>query len=140
MMKKWYLPIGVVLLLSACGGEETPELEEESQTEVSAPEGDELDPTDPEEVEDAEATAVSDLVAGNIEEGAPVKISGTVEELADDVAFPSFILINDGQQVYIRNMAETPVEPGDNLQLEGIYDGNAEEDMPLISASVITVE
>ncbi|RLQ90348.1 hypothetical protein [Planomicrobium sp. Y74] len=139
-MKKWYLPIGVVLLLSACGGEETPELEEESQTEVSAPEGDELDPTDPEEVEDAEATAVSDLVAGNIEEGAPVKISGTVEELADDVAFPSFILINDGQQVYIRNMAETPVEPGDNLQLEGIYDGNAEEDMPLISASVITVE
>lgn len=140
MMKKWYLPLGVVLLLTACGGEETPELEEESQTEVSAPEGDELDPTDPEEVENAEATAVSDLAAGNIEEGAPVKISGTVEELADDVAFPSFILVNDGQQVYIRNMAETPVEPGDSIQLEGIYDGNAEEDMPLISASVITVE
>ncbi len=140
MMKKWYLPIGVVLLLSACGGEETPELQEESQTEVSAPEGDELDPTDPEEVQNAEATTVSDLAAGNIEEGAAVEISGTVEELADDVAFPSFILVNDGQQVYIRNMAETPVEPGDTILLEGIYDGNAEEDMPLISASVITVE
>lgn len=140
MMKKWYLPIGIALLLSACGGEETPELEDESQTEVSAPEGDELDPTEPEEVEDAETTTVSDLAAGNIEEGEPVKISGTVDELADDVAFPSFILVNDGQQVYIRNMAETPVEPGDNIQLEGIYDGNAEEDMPLISASVITVE
>ncbi|QHJ70261.1 hypothetical protein [Planococcus halotolerans] len=139
-MKKWYLPIGVVLLLSACGGEETPELQEESQTEVSAPEGDELDPTDPEEVQNAEATTVSDLAAGNIEEGAAVEISGTVEELADDVAFPSFILVNDGQQVYIRNMAETPVEPGDTILLEGIYDGNAEEDMPLISASVITVE
>ncbi|PKH11595.1 MULTISPECIES: hypothetical protein [Planomicrobium] len=139
-MKKWYLPISVALLLSACGGEDTPELEEESQTEVSAPEGDDLDPTDPEEVENAEMTLVSDLAAGNIEEGAAVKISGTVEELADDVAFPSFILSNDGQQVYIRNMAETPVEPGDTIQLEGIYDGNAEEDMPLISASVITVE
>lgn len=140
MMKKWYLPIGAALLLTACGGEETPELEEESQTEVSAPEGDELDPTDPEEVENAEPATVSDLVAGNVEEGAPVEISGTVEELTDDVAFPSFILVNDGQQVYIRNMAETPVEPGDNILLEGIYDGNAEEDMPLISASVITVE
>ena len=139
-MKKWYLPISVALLLSACGGDDTPELEEESQTEVSAPEGDDLDPTDPEEVENAEMTLVSDLAAGNIEEGAAVKISGTVEELADDVAFPSFILSNDGQQVYIRNMAETPVEPGDTIQLEGIYDGNAEEDMPLISASVITVE
>ncbi|WP_281864728.1 hypothetical protein [Planomicrobium okeanokoites] len=139
-MKKWYLPISVALLLSACGGEDTPELEEESQTEVSAPEGDDLDPTDPEEVENAEMTPVSDLAARNIEEGAAVKISGTVEELADDVAFPSFILSNDGQQVYIRNMAETPVEPGDTIQLEGIYDGNAEEDMPLISASVITVE
>ncbi|MFC3212085.1 hypothetical protein [Planomicrobium okeanokoites] len=139
-MKKWYLPISVALLLSACGGDDTPELEEESQTEVSAPEGDDLDPTDPEEVENAEMTPVSDLAAGNIEEGAAVKISGTVEELADDVAFPSFILSNDGQQVYIRNMAETPVEPGDTIQLEGIYDGNAEEDMPLISASVITVE
>ena len=85
-------------------------------------------------------TPVSDLAAGNIEEGAAVKISGTVEELADDVALPSFIISNDGQQVYIRNMAETPVEPGDTIQLEGIYDGNAEEDMPLISASVITVE
>lgn len=139
-MKKWYLPISVALLLSACGGDDTPELEEESQTEVSAPEGDDLDPTDPEEVENAEMTPVSDLAAGSIEEGAAVKISGTVEELADDVAFPSFILSNDGQQVYIRNMAETPVEPGDTIQLEGIYDGNAEEDMPLISASVITVE
>lgn len=140
-MKKWYLPIGAALLLSACGGsEETPELEEESQTEVSAPEGDELDPTDPEEVEDAKTTTVSDLAAGNVEEGAAVEISGTVEELADDVAFPSFILVNDGQQAYIRNMAETPVEPGDTILLEGIYDGNAEEDMPLISASLITVE
>ncbi|MCM3610087.1 hypothetical protein M4S82_02420 [Planococcus sp. MERTA32b] len=139
-MKKWYLPIGAALLLSACGGEETPELEDEFQTEVSAPEGDQLDPTDPEEVEDAETATVSDLAAGNIEEGAAVKISGTVEELADDVAFPSFILVNGEQQVYIRNMAETPVEPGDSVLLEGIYDGNAEEDMPLISASVITVE
>lgn len=139
-MKKWYLPISAALLLAACSGEETPELEEETQTEVSAPEGDDLDPTDPAEVENAETTAVSDLVEGKIEEGTAVKISGTVEELADDVAFPSFILKNDGHQVYIRNMAETPAEPGDNIQVEGIYDGNAEEDMPLISASVITVE
>lgn len=138
-MKKWFLPISIALLLSACGGGDTPELEEETQTEVSAPEGDGLDPTDPAEVENAETTSISDLVEGNIEEGAAVKISGTVEELADDIAFPSFILVNDGEQVYIRNMAETPVEPGDSISIEGIYDGNAEEDMPLISASVITV-
>ncbi|WP_033541865.1 hypothetical protein [Planococcus sp. CAU13] len=139
-MRKWILPLGIVFLLSACGGEETPELEDEGQTEVSAPEGDELDPTDPAEVENAEAVTVSDLVEGNVEDGTPVEISGTVEEFADDVAFPSFILVNDGQQVYIRNMAETAVEVGDNIQLEGIYDGNAEEDLPLISASVITVD
>lgn len=139
-MKKWFLPLSVALLLSACGGEDTPELDEETQTEVSAPEGDGLDPTDPVEVEDAETTNAADLAAGGIEEGAAVKISGTVEELADDIAFPSFILLSDGEQVYIRNMAETPVEPGDSISLEGIYDGNAEEDMPLISASVITVE
>lgn len=139
-MKKWFLPLSVALLLSACGGEDTPELDEETQTEVSAPEGDDLDPTDPVEVEDAETTNAADLAAGGIEEGAAVKISGTVEELADDIAFPSFILLSDGEQVYIRNMAETPVEPGDSISLEGIYDGNAEEDMPLISASVITVE
>lgn len=139
-MKKWFIPLSVALLLSACGGEDTPELDEETQTEVSAPEGDGLDPTDPVEVEDAETTNAADLAAGGIEEGAAVKISGTVEELADDIAFPSFILLSDGEQVYIRNMAETPVEPGDSISLEGIYDGNAEEDMPLISASVITVE
>lgn len=139
-MKKWFIPLSVALLLSACGGEDTPELDEETQTEVSAPEGDDLDPTDPVEVEDAETTNAADLAAGGIEEGAAVKISGTVEELADDIAFPSFILLSDGEQVYIRNMAETPVEPGDSISLEGIYDGNAEEDMPLISASVITVE
>lgn len=139
-MKKWYLPISIVLLLAACGNEENPELEEESKTEVSAPEGDELDSTDPDAVKDAETTSVSDLAEGNIEDGEAVKISGTVEELADDIAFPSFIITNNGQQVYIRNMAETPIEIGDNIQVEGIYDGNAEEDMPLISASEITVE
>ena len=139
-MKKWFLPLSVALLLSACGGEDTPNLEEETQTEVSAPEGDDLDPTDPVEVENAEITSASDLTAGGIEEGIAVKVSGTVEELADDIAFPSFILLSDGEQVYIRNMAETPVEPGDSISIEGIYDGNAEEDMPLISASVITVE
>ncbi|MFD1030050.1 hypothetical protein [Metaplanococcus flavidus] len=139
-MKKWYLPIGIVLLLSACGGEETPELEDESQTEVSAPEGDELDPTEPEEVEDAETAMIADLAEGNIEDGTAVIISGTVEELTHDVAFPSFILSNGDHQVYIRNMSETPVEPDDTIRVEGIYDGNAEEDMPLVSASVITVE
>lgn len=139
-MNKWLLPVGIGLLLSACSGEEPAELEEQSQTEVSAPEGDELDPTDPTEVEEAEATAISDLADGTIEDGTPVKVDGTVEELMDEVAFPSFILTNGDQQVYIRNMSETAVEVGDNIQAEGIYDGNAEEDMPLISASVITVE
>jgi len=140
MMKKWYLPIGIALVLAACSVEETPPLEEESQTEVTAPEGDELDPTDPAEVEDAASVSASDLAAGTVEDGTPVKLSGTVEELADDVAFPSFIIDSEGEKIYIRNMAETPVELGDTIQLEGIYDGNAEEDMPLISASVITVE
>lgn len=141
-MKKWYLPLGLVLvlMLSACGGEDTPPLEEESQTEVSAPEGDELDPTDPVEVENAETVTAAELADGAIEGGAPVKISGTVEELVDEVGFPSFILTHEDQQIYIRNMAETPVETGDNVQVEGIYDGNAEEDMPLISASIITVQ
>lgn len=139
-MKKWHLSIGIALLLGACSAEETPDLEEESQTEVAAPEEDEFDPTDPEEVENAETATVSELTEGTIEDGTAVKISGTVEELADDVAFPSFILSSEGQQIYIRNMAETPVEIGDNIQLEGIYDGNAEEELPLISASVITVE
>lgn len=139
-MKKWYLPIGIALLLSACSGEESPELEDESQTEVSAPEGEDLDPTDPEEVENAENAVVSDLVEGNVEDGTAVKISGTVDELADDVAFPSFILSSGEHQVFIRNMAETPVEIGDSIQIEGIFDGNADEDMPLVSASVITVE
>lgn len=139
-MKKWHLPLGLVLMLSACGGEDTPALEEESQTEVSAPEGDDLDPTDPAEVENAETVTSAELADGTIEDGAAVKISGTVEELVDEVGFPSFILTNEEQQIYIRNMAETSVEAGDNVQVEGIFDGNAEEEMPLISASVITAQ
>lgn len=139
-MKKWYLPLGLALLLSACSGDDTPELEEESQTEVSAPEGDDLDPTDPVEVKNAETVTAAELVDGAIEDGTPVKISGTVKELVDEAGFPSFILTYEDRQIYIRNMAETSVEAGDNVQVEGIYDGNAEEEMPLISASVITAQ
>lgn len=139
-MNKWLLPGGIALLLSACTGEEPAELGEEPQTEVSAPEADELAPPAPTEDKDAETTDIAALAEGSIEEGTAVKVAGIVGELTDDVAFPSFILINGDQQVYIRNMSETAVKIGDNIQAEGIYDGNAEEDMPLVSASAITVE
>lgn len=77
------------------------------------------------------------MASGNIEDGTGVSVQGTVEELADDIAFPSFIIVNEEKRIYIRNMAETPVEVGDAITADGIYEGNAEENMPMISASVI---
>lgn len=134
-MFKILIPLGLIFLLAACGGT-APDVTEESQTEVTAPEG-ELDPTAPEEAEDAEYVSYEDLASGNIEEGTGVSVQGMVEELADDIAFPSFIIVDGENRIYIRNMAETPVEVGDDITADGIYEGNAEEDMPMISASII---
>lgn len=139
MMKKWFIPLALLLLLTACGEDESNLPSEESQTEVKAPEG-ELDPTDPDEVDDAEPADFSALANGEIEEGEPVILSGTVTELTDDAAFPAFILSGGEHEVFVRNMAETPVEADDTVRVEGIYEGNAEENMPLISVSVITIE
>lgn len=141
-MKKWFIPLALIFLLSACGNTEDIEdtLEpNSSDTEVSAPEG-ELDPTEPEEVDEADPKNFSALVNGEVPAGEPVIVSGTVEELTDDAAFPAFILSGSGHEIFIRNMAETFVEAGDTVKVEGIYDGDAEEEMPLISASRITVE
>lgn len=138
-MKKWFIPLALLLLLTACGEDESISPSEESQTEVKAPEG-ELDPTAPIEVDDAESASFKALADGKIEEGTAVILAGTVTELTDDAAFPGFVLSGDDREVLIRNMAETPVEVGDAVRVNGIYDGNAEEDMPLISVSVITVE
>ncbi|EIM07621.1 hypothetical protein A1A1_05407 [Planococcus antarcticus DSM 14505] len=134
-MYKFFIPLSLVFLLAACG-EEAPETTEESQTEVTAPEG-ELDPTAPEEAENAEFVSFEELASGNIEEGIGVSVQGTVEELADDIAFPSFIIADGENRIYIRNMAETPVEVGDNITADGIYEGSAEENMPMISVSII---
>ncbi|ANU09782.1 hypothetical protein BBH88_05445 [Planococcus antarcticus DSM 14505] len=134
-MYKFFIPLSLVFLLAACG-EEAPETTEESQTEVTAPEG-ELDPTAPEEAENAEFVSFEELASGNIEEGIGVSVQGTVEELADDIAFPSFIIADGENRIYIRNMAETPVEVGDSITADGIYEGSAEENMPMISVSII---
>lgn len=134
-MYRFLIPLSLVLLLAACG-EGAPSVTEESQTEVTAPDG-ELDPTAPEEAEDAEFVNFDELASGTIEEGTGVSVQGTVEELADDIAFPSFIVADGENRIYIRNMAETPVEVGDSITADGIFEGNAEEDMPMISASII---
>lgn len=134
-MYRFLIPLSLVLLLAACG-EGAPSVTEESQTEVTAPDG-ELDPTAPEEAEDAEFVSFDELASGTIEEGTGVSVQGTVEELADDIAFPSFIVADGENRIYIRNMAETPVEVGDSITADGIFEGNAEEDMPMISASII---
>lgn len=137
-MVKRLIPFLLILSLAACGGENA-ELTEEGQTEVTAPEG-ELDPTAPEDVDEAEPTTFTALTSGEVAEGDAVILAGTAEELTDDGAFPAFILTDGEQQVFVRNMAETPVEAGDAVTVHGIYDGVAEEDMPLISASVIEVD
>ena len=137
-MVKRFVPFLLILSLAACGGENA-ELTEEGQTEVSAPEG-ELDPTAPEDVDEAEPTTFTALTGGEVAEGTAVILAGNAEELTDDGAFPAFILTDGEHQVFIRNMAETPVEVGDAVTVHGIYDGVAEEDMPLISASVIEVD
>lgn len=137
-MVKRLMPLALVLCLAACGGENT-ELTEEGETEVTAPEG-ELDPTAPEEVDEAEATTFTALTDGEVAEGTAVILAGTVEELTDDGAFPAFLLTDGEQQVFVRNMAETPVEAGNAVTVHGIYDGTAEEDMPFISASIIEVD
>lgn len=134
-MYRFLIPLSLVFLLAACG-EEAPDVTEESQTEVTAPEG-ELDPTAPEEAENAEFVSFEELASGTIEEGTGVSVQGTVEELADDIAFPSFIIVNGENRIYIRNMAETPVEVGDSITADGIFEGSAEENMPMISASII---
>lgn len=134
-MYKFLVPLSLVLLLTACG-DEAPDVTEESQTEVTAPDG-ELDPTAPEEAENAEFVSFEELASGTVEEGTGVSVQGTVEELADDIAFPSFIIVAGENRIYVRNMAETPVEVGDSITADGIFEGNAEEDMPMISASII---
>ncbi|RNF39669.1 hypothetical protein [Planococcus salinus] len=135
-MRKWWIPAAIALLLTACGNPEDTSLPEEGETEVSAPEG-ELDPTDPEEVDEAESVTFSALVNEEIEVGEPVTLSGTVQELTDDNAFPAFILTDGEQEVFIRNMAETPVDVNDSVTVHGIYEGLAEESMPLVSVSAI---
>jgi len=136
-MKKMIIPFAFLLLLGACGNED-PEPADGAQTEVAAPEG-ELDPTAPEAVDEAEPTEFSALMDGTIEEGDPVSLSGTAEELTDDGAFPAFIMSNGEEEIFVRNIAETTVEAGDSVTIQGIFEGDAEEGMPLVSASVIEV-
>jgi hypothetical protein len=138
-MKKLPILFLLPLLLAACGPEEAPEMSQESQTEVSAPEG-EFDPTAPEEVDEAEPATFTAVANGEIADGEPVILAGTVEELTDDNAFPAFILSDGEHQVYIRNMAETAVAIGDSVTVHGIYEGPAEEDMPVISVSIIEAQ
>lgn len=136
-MKKMIIPFAFLLFLGACGNED-PEPADGAQTEVAAPEG-ELDPTAPEAVDEAEPTEFSALMDGTIEEGDPVSLSGTAEELTDDGAFPAFIMSNGEEEIFVRNIAETTVEAGDSVTIQGIFEGDAEEGMPLVSASVIEV-
>lgn len=134
-MKKLMIPFAALFILAGCADEDG-EVFEESPTEVEAPEG-ELDPTDPpEELDEAEVVTIESLFAEEVEEGTAVTVSGTVEELTDDGAFPAFIL-NDGEQAFIRNMAQTPVELGQTVTVSGIYEGMAEENMPMISVFTI---
>ncbi|MDN7242053.1 hypothetical protein QWY14_09600 [Planococcus sp. N028] len=135
-MKKLLFSLSALLFLTACGNNENPGTTQESKTEVSAPEG-ELDPTSPEEVKEAEPTTFAALANGEIPDGEPVILAGTVEELTDDNAFPAFILTDGKQQVYIRNMAEKAVNIGDSVTVQGIYEGQAEENMPLVSVDII---
>lgn len=137
-MKKWLVPFALMLFLTGCGDADT-ESTEEAQTEVAAPEG-ELDPTSP-EVDEAVPQNLSALATGEVEEGEAVILAGEVKELTDDAAFQAFILSDGEIDVFIRNMAETPVVVGDAVTVTGIYEGSAdEEDMPLVSVSVIEVD
>ena len=138
-MKNWLFLFSFMLLLGACGNEENAGTTQESETEVSAPEG-ELDPTSPEEADEAEPATFAALANGEIPDGDPVSLTGTVEELTDDNAFPAFILTDGEQQIYIRNMAEKAVAVGDTVTVQGIYEGQAEENMPLVSVDVIEVQ
>lgn len=135
-MKKWFFPILLTFSLAACGGEPAEPESEGSETEVSAPDG-ELDPTSPEEVDEAEAVDISAVANGEIAEGTAVELTGTVQELTDDGAFTAFIFGDEESKVFVRNMAETPVEEGETLTIRGIYEGAGEEDLPVIAASVI---
>lgn len=137
-MKKWLVPFALMLFLTGCGNADT-ESTEEAQTEVAAPEG-ELDPTSP-EVDEAVPQNLSALTTGEVEEGEAVILAGEVKELTDDAAFQAFILSDGETDVFIRNMAETPVVVGNAVTVTGIYEGSAdEEDMPLVSVSVIEVD
>ncbi|TWT27398.1 hypothetical protein [Planomicrobium sp. CPCC 101110] len=135
-MNKLLFLFSLSLLLGACGNDENASTTQESETEVSAPEG-ELDPTSPEEADEAEPATFAALANGEIPDGEPVSLTGTVEELTDDNAFPAFILTDGDQQVYVRNMAETAVAVGDTVTVQGIYEGQAEENMPLVSVDII---
>lgn len=135
-MRKSLCLFSLVLLLGACGDDGGTSTSQESETEVSAPEG-ELDPTSPEEAEEAAPTTFAALANGEIPDGEPVILTGTVEELTDDNAFPAFILTDGKEKVYVRNMAEKAVAVGDSVTIQGIYEGLAEEDMPLVSVDII---
>ncbi|MGO1058693.1 hypothetical protein ACTL32_06090 [Planococcus sp. FY231025] len=138
-MRKWLLPILLTASLAACGNEPPEPEAGDSQTEVSAPEG-ELDPTAPEEVDEAETVDLSAIVNGDIEEGAAVALTATIQELTDDGAFPAFIFGDEEHKVFVRNMAETPVEAGDAVTIRGIYEGLGEENLPVVAASVIEAQ
>lgn len=133
-MKGWLVPFALLLFLTGCGDSDNSSTEE-AQTEVAAPEG-ELDPTSP-EVDEAVPEPLSALADGEVEEGEAVVLGGEVKELTDDAAFQAFILSDGEIDIFIRNMAETSVTVGDNVTVTGIYEGSEDENMPLVSASVI---
>lgn len=135
-MKKLMLPLSFLMLITACSDEHPEPPPVASETEVTAPEG-EFDPTDSSETDEAVPVAMADLVNGTIEEGTAVSLPGTVEELTDDGAFPAFILTDGEHQIFVRNMADTSVQVGSTITIAGVYDGTVEEDMPLVSATII---
>lgn len=135
-MKRRFFLILLTVSLAACGNEASEPATEGAQTEVSAPEG-EPDPTAPEEVDDAEAVDLSAIVNGEVKEGTAVAVNGTVYELTTDGAFIAFIFGDDESKIFVRNMAETPVEVGETFTIRGIYEGPGEENLPVIAASVI---
>ncbi|PAE21950.1 hypothetical protein CHH80_03370 [Bacillus sp. 7504-2] len=149
-MKKWFVILSLVLLLSACGSDEADKTSTNADPEAAKSEKTEqAESTEPSQ-EDLNESLKDEAVAANFVElnsdeaevGLKVHATGEISNIQEDGIFRTFTLTtdeNDGTGMYsIKDLLkEEEYTEGDIVKVYGIYDGKDEVGFPVISSTVI---